>query len=156
MSWFRGSSDKMSGSSPSPPATVSHVNELADCNERLSTYTEHVRKLEWEKDQLSRTLEEREATSVRQAERMKEIYEAELAAMRSLMDKLASSNATLQASISKLQKDLEYLKVVEKELEAETIQRVNCDNKIKTLEEQIAFNTQLHEEVAYIACTVRY
>jgi len=34
-----------------------------------------------------------------------------------------------------------------KQLESETVMRVNCENKIKTLEEQLEFNMKVHKQV---------
>ena len=69
---------------------------MAALNCGLAAYIERVRKLESDNAALCRALQEREASSVREAKATKELYEAELRRMLKKLDRLAEERASLQ------------------------------------------------------------
>jgi hypothetical protein len=58
--------------------------------------------------------------------------------------------------LQKLKKDLDAankgLAAARKQLEDETILRVDLENRIQSLKEDLAFKTQVHEQVRYEIC----
>jgi chromosome segregation ATPase len=88
---------------------VQEKNELAGLNDRLASYIDKVRQLEFENSRLSRIVHSQEDTVTKEVTGIKGLYEGELTSARKLLDDMAKDKAKLQFENGKLKAELEDL-----------------------------------------------
>ncbi|XP_072272116.1 lamin-B1 [Pyxicephalus adspersus] len=108
----RQSSRRSSMSTPLSPTRISRLQEkeeLRHLNDRLAVYIDKVRSLESENSVLQLQVTEREEVRSRELSGIKELYDAELADVRKILDDTARERAKLQIELGKLKGDYEQL-----------------------------------------------
>uniref|UniRef100_A0A8B9K1V8 Lamin-L(III)-like n=1 Tax=Astyanax mexicanus TaxID=7994 RepID=A0A8B9K1V8_ASTMX len=150
----RGS--RAAGATPSSvsPTRLSRLQEKEDLrqlNDRLANYIERVRQLESDKSSMQLLLEEKEETTTRELRSVRLLYENELADARKTLDTTANERARLQIEYSQLCEDhrrlLESaLQNAKTQINSETLRRVDVENQIQTLQEQMDFQKHVTEQ----------
>ncbi|XP_041464526.1 lamin-B1-like [Lytechinus variegatus] len=131
------SSPSKSGSLLSPTKISRHEEkeELIGLNDRLATYIDRVRQLEFDNGRLQVQISSFEETQTRELDSVKELYEKELSDARKLLDETAGEKAKLQIECGKYKTELDNLRPRVGKLEKE----LNAANKrVSALEAQIA------------------
>ncbi|MGH0174895.1 UNVERIFIED_CONTAM: hypothetical protein FKN15_013066 [Acipenser sinensis] len=170
-----GVSPAGSSSSPTRLSRLQEKEELRQLNDRLANYIERVRLLETDKASLQLLLEDREQSSSREMGKIRLLYETELADARKLLDNTANERARLQLQFSKVAEDHRQLQIriqnynmlssrlwgldlklkvqlesvlhdVKKQLHDEMLRRVDLENQMQTLREQMEFQKHIGEE----------
>ena len=93
---------------PSSPVMVTRVaekRELANLNDRLAYYINHVRNLETDNCLLIKQVESLEEVKTREVSNIKGLYEGELIDARRLLDKISKEKAVLLIDNAKLSHD---------------------------------------------------
>lgn len=192
--------------SPTRITRLQEKEELRHLNDRLAVYIDRVRSLELENDRLMVKISEKEEVTTREVSVIKDLYEAELADARKVLDETAKHRARLQIELGKYRsdfdeltknfkkkdaelvsaqhrnKDLEALHfrseaeltttledkrkleaevadlraqlakaedghaVAKKQLEKETLMRVDMENRCQSLQEELEFRKNVYEE----------
>ncbi|KAG7276101.1 hypothetical protein CRUP_026189 [Coryphaenoides rupestris] len=162
--------------SPTRITRLQEKQDLQHLNDRLAVYIDRVRSLELENDRLMVKVSEKEEVTTREVTGLKSLYEAELADARRVLDETAKERARLQIDLGKAQADLDEttrsLKkkdgdlsaavsrasalegqlnqnghaVSKRQLEAETLMRVDLENRCQSLSEELEFRKNMFEE----------
>ncbi|XP_077572491.1 lamin-B2 isoform X2 [Stigmatopora nigra] len=98
---------RQKGPRMAPRSTFQEKQDLQHLNDRLAVYIERVRSLELENDRLQVKVSEKEEVTTREVSGLKQLYEAELADARRVLDETARERARLQIDLGKAQADLE-------------------------------------------------
>uniref|UniRef100_A0A8D3C9X1 Lamin B2 n=1 Tax=Scophthalmus maximus TaxID=52904 RepID=A0A8D3C9X1_SCOMX len=161
-------------STPLSPTRISRLQEKQDLqhlNDRLAVYIDRVRSLELENDRLMVKVSAKEEVTTREVTGLKALYEAELADARRVLDETAKERARLQIDLGKAQgsifetgslagvvSQLEAITffpclcaedshaVAKRQLEAETLMRVDSENRSQSLSEELEFRKSMFEE----------
>uniref|UniRef100_A0AAR2JLJ7 Lamin B2 n=1 Tax=Pygocentrus nattereri TaxID=42514 RepID=A0AAR2JLJ7_PYGNA len=142
---------RAAAATPLSPTRISRLQEkeeLRHLNDRLAVYIDRVRALELENDRLMVKVSEKEEVTTREVTGIKSLYEAELADARRVLDETARERAKLQIDLGKVNAELEEdaHAVAKKQLEAETLMRVDLENRCQSLTEELQFRKSMFEE----------
>ena len=130
--------------SPSPLniSRVDEKEELAHLNDRLASYIDYVRKLERDKDFLTRRISTISEERISQVDEARKAYEEEIASLRRLVDDLAKDKAAREVEMKKYVDDAADAtsKLNKRDVELRNLQR-----KIDNLERDLSSYKQDHE-----------
>ncbi|KAM9329412.1 lamin-B2 [Gastrophryne carolinensis] len=117
--------------SPTRISRLQEKEELRHLNDRLAVYIDRVRSLELENDRLMVKISEKEEVTTREVSVIKDLYEAELADARKVLDETARHRAKLQIELGKYRSDLEELA---KNFKKKDVDLSTAQNRIRDLE----------------------
>nr|CAH8819473.1 unnamed protein product [Trichobilharzia regenti] len=129
----------------SSPLTISRSeekDELAHLNDRLAGYIDYVRKLELDKQKLTRRIQTVTEERMSKVEEARKTYEDEITALRNLVDDLAKQKSKAELDAKQLRDELNDMKskANKRELENRNLQR-----KVETLERELSKYKQDHD-----------
>ncbi|KER19910.1 hypothetical protein T265_11423 [Opisthorchis viverrini] len=129
-------------SSPLSISRNEEKDELAHLNDRLAGYIDYVRKLELDKERLTRRIHSVTEERMSKVEEARKTYEDEILALRNLVDDLAKqkTKAELDAKQAKDDANAAKSKVAKRDQEIRTLQR-----RIENLEKDLASYKQDHD-----------
>lgn len=129
------SSSQSSILSPTKISRHDEKEELINLNDRLATYIDRVRQLEFDNGRLQIQITSFEETQTREIDNIKDMYGKELSDARKLLDETAGEKAKLQIECGKYKTELDELRPRVGKLEKD----LNAANKrLSQLESQIA------------------
>jgi len=133
-----------------------YENELADARKLLDQMAKDKARLQLELNKLKGDMDELNARLAAREKALAEAQKRVLAAESQVNDLQARLNDALnqrrhyEDEHARLKKDydalVKQLAVAKKQLEEETIKRVDLENRIQSLKEDLAFKSQVHEE----------
>lgn len=128
--------------SPLNISRTEEKDELAHLNNRLADYIDYVRKLELDKDRLTRRIHAVTEERMSKVEEARKTYEDEIAALRNLVDDLAKqkTKAELDAKQAKDAANDAKSKLLKRDQEIRTLNR-----RIENLEKELANYKQDHD-----------
>ncbi|CAH8845515.1 unnamed protein product [Trichobilharzia szidati] len=129
----------------SSPLTISRSeekDELAHLNDRLAGYIDYVRKLELDKQKLTRRIQTVTEERMSKVEEARKTYEDEITALRNLVDDLAKQKSKAELDAKQLRDELNDMKskANKRELENRNLQR-----KVESLERELSKYKQDHD-----------
>lgn len=132
--------------------------ELQNLNDRLALYIDRVHYLETENARLTRDLDSVDGSHKTETAEIRKLFETELADTRKALDQIANEKAKLEIDCKRLIEDNnELIKFkdalcdLRKHLECETLARVECENTIQSLREELTFKEQMYgQEIALL------
>ncbi|VDM32472.1 unnamed protein product [Hydatigera taeniaeformis] len=126
-------------SSPLAISRVDEKEELAHLNDRLASYIDYVRKLERDKECLTRRISTISEERLSQVDEARKTYEKEIASLRRLVDDLAKEKAAKEVELKKHIDDMNdaKAKLCKRDAEVRSLQL-----KVDTLERDVAMYKQ--------------
>lgn len=130
--------------SPSPLniSRVDEKEELAHLNDRLASYIDYVRKLERDKEYLTRRISTISEERISHVDEARKTYEEEIASLRRLVDDLAKDKAAKEVELKKCFDDFSETKSKLSKRDAEVR---NLQRKLESLERDLASYKQGHD-----------
>ncbi|CAH8516038.1 unnamed protein product [Heterobilharzia americana] len=129
----------------SSPLTISRSeekDELAHLNDRLAGYIDYVRKLELDKQKLTRRIQTVTEERMSKVEEARKTYEDEIEALRNLVDDLAKQKSKAELDAKQLRDELNDVKSKANKREQENR---NLQRRIENLERELSKYKQDHD-----------
>ncbi|XP_072261305.1 lamin-B2 [Pyxicephalus adspersus] len=119
--------------SPTRISRLQEKEELRHLNDRLAVYIDRVRSLELENDRLMVKISEKEEVTTREVSVIKDLYNAELADARKVLDETAKHRARLQIDLGKCRSDLDEITKNFKKKDAELVAAQHRNKDLEAL-----------------------
>ncbi|CAH8536669.1 unnamed protein product [Schistosoma rodhaini] len=129
----------------SSPLTISRSeekDELAHLNDRLAGYIDYVRKLELDKQKLTRRIQTVTEERMSKVEEARKTYEDEITALRNLVDDLAKQKSKAELDSKQMRDELNDIKMKANKRDQENR---NLQRKIENLERELSKYKQDHD-----------